>query len=140
MMSSYRGMTRGFCKVSGGAGVGLGRAGLLSRFKPEPGKASSLRDWLLDNMLPRLASTRGLGSAHLFEGALTPRMTNEQRMRGADAGVDWALLVTGYDEAVVERLVDADLGRDRLAEHGVSSLSAATYTLQYLLTKRELNA
>lgn len=25
-------------------------------------------------------------------------MTNEQRMRGADAGVDWALLVTGYDQ------------------------------------------
>jgi hypothetical protein len=50
----------------------------------------------LRDALPRLPSEPGIGSAHLLEGAATPPMTNEQRIRGADAGVDWAVLATGY--------------------------------------------
>ena len=40
----------------------------------------------------------GPASAALIcsKGELAPPMTNEQRIRGADAGVGWALLVTGY--------------------------------------------
>ena len=75
MMPNYRGMTRGFCSVSGSLGVGMGQVGLLIRFKPETGTESSLRAWLLNDTLPQLPSRRGLGSAHLFEGALTPDMT-----------------------------------------------------------------
>lgn len=36
-------------------------------------------------------------SARLFEAALQPGLTVEQRIRGRDAGVDWVVLVTGYD-------------------------------------------
>ena len=82
MMPSYRGMTRGFCSVAGSFGSGVGQVGLLTRFKPAAGMESSLRQWLLEESLPQLASSRGIDSAHLFEAALTPAMTAEQRIRG----------------------------------------------------------
>ena len=31
-------------------------------------------------------------------------MTQEQRIRGKDSGVDWVILVTGYDEKAVARI------------------------------------
>ncbi len=46
----------------------------------------------------------GLGSVHLLKGELAAAMTNEQRIRGADGGVDWALLVTGYRQDAVAAL------------------------------------
>ena len=89
MMPCYRGMSRGFCSVTGSFGFGIGHLGLLIRFKPAAGGESSLRQWLLLDALPQLPSRRGIGGVHLFEGALTPKMTTEQRIRGADAGLDW---------------------------------------------------
>ena len=83
----------------------MGRASLLFRFKPATEMESSLRKWLLQDILPQLPSRPGIGSAHLFEGALTPPMTNEQRIRGADAGVDWAVLVTGYNQDALAKLM-----------------------------------
>lgn len=137
MMPNYRDMTRGFCTVSGSFGMGLGQVGLLVRFKPEAGRDASLRAWLLD-ALARLPSRRGLGSAHLFEGALTPDMTKEQRIRGADAGFDWALFVTGYSDVALTGLVQADLSRIRLEEHGGTGVSIGMYRVQYVLTDREV--
>lgn len=140
MMPNYRGMTRGFCAVSGSLGVGMGHLGLLIRFKPETLAESSLRAWLLDDVLPRLPARRGLGSAHLFEGALTPAMTTEQRIRGADARVDWTLLVTGYDKDAVAMLVQDDLLRARLEAHGGTAVTEGMYELQYMVTEREVQA
>lgn len=140
MMRSYRRMTRGLCSVSGSSGAGIGQIGLLVRFKPTSGMESSLREWLVNDTLPQLASRRGLGSAHLFEGALTPRMTREQQIRGADAGVDWALLVTGYGENAVATLMQGDLGRGRMEERGSTAVSGAMYRMQYMLTDRDVRA
>lgn len=140
MMPNYRGMTRGLCSVSGSFGMGLGQIGLVIRCKPETGRESSLRTWLLDDTLPHLPSRRGLGSAHLLELALTPRMTQEQRIRGADAGVDWALLVTGYSESVLAGLMHGDLSRTQIEEHGGTAVCAAMYQMQYALTNREVCA
>jgi len=140
MMPNYRGMTRGLCAVSGSFGAGMGQVGLVIRLKPEPGTEASLRAWLLDDLLPQLPSRRGLGSAHLFEGALTPEMTNEQRIRGADAGLDWALFVTGYGEDALATLVRSDLGRARFEEHGGTVASDGMYRMHYMLTEREVRA
>jgi hypothetical protein len=137
MMPNYRGMTRGFCSVSGSFGVGMGQIGLLMRFKPATGMEPSLRAWLINDALPQLPSRRGLGSAHLFEGALTPRMTEEQRIRGADAGVDWALFVTGYDEDALAALMHGDLSRAQIEEHGGTAASHAMYRMHYMLTDRD---
>jgi hypothetical protein len=140
MMSYYRGMTRGFCSVAGSFGFGMGHASLLIRFKPATETGASLRKWLLQDILPQLPSRAGIGSAHLLEGALTPQMTNEQRIRGADAGVDWALLVTGYSQDALASLMHADLGNTQLETHGATGVRGATYRMEYSIIEREVDA
>ena len=139
MMPHYRGMTRGFCTVTASFGLGIGHVGLLVRFKPRLGAESSLRAWLAQEALPRLPSAPGVGSAHLFEGALTPAMTNEQRIRGTDAGVDWALLATGYSQDALASLVRAELGATALQEHGAADVLDALYKMDYSLSDREVD-
>jgi len=135
MMPHYRGMTRGFCAVTGSAGLGLGNAALVVRFKP--GDASALRDWLVKDVMPGLASRPGLGGCTLFESAAAPPMTREQRIRGADAGVDWALVVTGYDEQAVSGLERADLDKGRLGGRGAVVSGCGLYRTDYTLYEVE---
>ncbi len=139
MMPHYRGMNRGFCSVTGSSGLGLGRLGLLIRFEPDAGAEASLRAWLLRETLPRLTSRPGVGSAHLLEGAARPPMTNEQRIRGADAAVRWALLVTGYDQEAMSALMTADLAGAELQRHGAGNVLSALYGIDYSLTRDELD-
>ena len=138
MMPHYRNMKRGFCSVTASFGVGLGHAARLVRFKPVPDAAASLRRWLLEDALPKLPSRRGIGSAHLLEGAATPPMTNEQRIRGADAGIDWALLVTGYERDALAELAETGLPRAQLERHGAADVLDTTYRMDYALTEREV--
>jgi hypothetical protein len=140
MMAHYRGMTRGFCSVAGSFGSGTGHAGALIRFKPADGKEASLRQWLLEEALSPLASRPGIGSAHLFESAATPPMTNEQRIRGVDAGFDWTVFVTGYGRDAVENLVQADLNVTSLEKRGASGIVSATYKFDYSVIDREVGA
>ena len=139
IMPHYRGMARGFCSVTGSFGLGIGHAGLLLRFKPAAGSESALRDRLLRD-LSRLPSTPGIGSAHLFEGAVTPQMTNEQRIRGADADYAWAIFVTGYSEDAMVQLMQAGLGNAELERHGATGVRAASYRMDYALTARDVRA
>jgi len=138
MMPHYRGMKRGFCSVAGSFGFGMGLAGLLVRFRPAAESQSALRRSLLQDILPQLPSRAGIGSAHLFEGAATPPMTTEQRIRGADAGIDWALLITGYSQDALAGLMQADLGSAQLEKHGAAGVIGAMFRLEYSLTEREL--
>jgi hypothetical protein len=140
MMVHYRGMTRGFCLVTGSFGSGIGCVGLLIRFKPVQGKEPALREWLLRDCLPTLPRRSGIGSVHLLEAAVTPEMTTEQRIRGADAGWDWALFFTGYDEDLLATLVRSDFSCSRLQRHGVLEPVDAMYQLQYSLVNQELDA
>jgi hypothetical protein len=140
MMSNYRGMTRGFCSVAGSFGFGLGHASLLIRFNSATEKGSSLHKWLLQNILPQLPSSPGIGSVHLFQGALTPPMTNEQRIRGTDAGVDRALLVTGYSQDALASLMQADLGDAQLERQGATRVLSAMYRMDYSMIQREVDA
>lgn len=137
VMPHYRGMVRGLCTVSGSFGLGVGHVCMLIRFKPVAEMESSLRGWLLEDVLAQLPSRAGLGSAHLLEGAATPAMTNEQRIRGADAGVDWAILVTGYDETAISALMRGDLGKANLEQRGATGVVAGLYGMHYSLTNRE---
>jgi len=138
MMPHYRGMTRGLCRVAASAGAGLGHAAMIVRFTPRAGSENALRAWLADE-LPRLSSRAGFGSAHAFESATSPRMTAEQRIRGADAGMDHALLVTGYDANAVEALARAGDVVEALTSRHAIDASFATYRLHYTLTDRELH-
>lgn len=135
IMPSYRGMRRGLCAVTGSFGHGLGHLCALLRFNPAPAASRALRDWLLHEALPALPSRRGMGSVHWLEGALTAAMTNEQRIRGGDAGVDCALLLTAYDHDVLAALLQSELGAASLAQRGALQVQQALYRTDYALTK-----
>jgi hypothetical protein len=140
MMPHYRGMQRGLCKVVGSFGFGLGGMAALVRFTPREDRAASLRQWLLRDVLPGLASSPGLGSAHLLEGAAAAAMTNEQRIRGADRGVDAALVLTGYEPGAVAACAQQLAGPGGLADRGAAELHCARYRASYTLTAAELRA
>ena len=67
-------------------------------------------------------------------------MTNEQRIRGVDAGVDWALLTTGYSQDAVAALASSDLREDRLVDNGVTEVVSALYRTDYTLVASEMEA
>jgi hypothetical protein len=140
MMTHYRGMTRGLCAVAGSFGLGLGRVALVIRFKPAERQHQRLRDGLLTEVLPRLPSLPGLGSARLLEAAATPQSTKEQRIRGVDAAMDWAVLVAGYDVACVSDLVANELSAEALRQHGAADDAAGIYEMHYSLTQRDVSA
>jgi len=124
--------------VTASFGLEVGHVALLVRFKPQPEAEARMRTWLVAQVLPRLPSRSGIGSVHLLEGAITPQMTNEQRIRGADAGVDWAILATGYSQESLVELSSVDLGAQRLAEYGAVSVREAIYRMDYALTHDEI--
>ena len=140
MMLHYRGMTRGLCRLVDSFGAGMGQAALFIRFQPAPGKETALRGWLLEEALPALPSQTGLASAHLFEGGLAAPATNEQRIRGKDAAVDSALLVTGYSAEAVVALRQTGLGGQQLEQRGALGVRGGVYQMAYSLTERELSS
>jgi hypothetical protein len=140
IMRHYRGMRRGLCAVAGSFGLGQGGAAALLRFSVDAAAGADLQTWLLHAVLPGLPQQSGLSGAHLLQGAATAPMTSEQRIRGADAGVDAALVVTGYDAAAVAACAMRLAGDGFLLARGVRDISVALYTLRHALTATELNA
>ena len=137
MMKYYRGMNRGFCSLSCSHGAGLGNLGLLIRFSPSPENESVLREQLCLEVLPTLPSRPGLISAHLFVAAQKPEFTKEQRIRGKDGTVDWVLLITGYSEDSLAKLVRNELSEAQLQSHGALDIAAGFYQMRHSLTDRE---
>jgi hypothetical protein len=138
MMPHYRGMSRGLCSVAHSCGIGMGGYGLLIRFKPAGNHDASLDEWLGREVMPRLPERPGLASVHLLRGVLKAEMTAEQRIRGADAGVDWAILATGYLQDVVSDLARSELGEAELEKHGAADVSSATYQAGHGLSAQEI--
>ena len=137
MMPHYRGMSRGLCAVVASFGFGQGATAALLRFTPEAAHATQLNRWLLEEALPAAPDLSGLGSAHLLQGAQTAAMTNEQHIRGADRGVDSALIITGYDsDAVAAYARTSSVG---LSTRGGGKVSCATYRLSYSLASAEID-
>lgn len=138
MMLQYRSMSRGLCSIVGSSGFGLGHVGLLTRFKPSPGAELQVGEWLQESVLAQLPKRSGLGSVHLLRGALAPEMTSEQRIRGVDTGVDWALLTTGYSQEAVAALSHSDLSNERFADNGAAGVVSALYRTDYTLIANEI--
>jgi len=138
MMPSYRGMRRGLCEIVARAGHGLGGFGLLLRFGAEAHGHASLSDWLTTEVMPALPAQTGLASAMLFRASLQAELTVEQRIRGQDAAVDWALLVTGFARSSVEALAAGVLAPSELERRGASGVESAIYELVHCLSDRDL--
>lgn len=138
VMPSYRGMRRGLCEIVARSGHGLGGFGLLLRFGVQAPGQATVGDSLAAEMLPALAALTGVASALLFRSGLQAELTVEQRIRGQDAGVDWALLVTGYARMRIEDLACGELLPSELERHGASSVVSATYQLVHCLSDRDL--
>src|SRR5512135_2776539 len=137
-MTSLRGMRRGFCRVEGSVGLGIGHALLQVHFSAQEGRRQALRDWLLQDALPRIASDPGFASAHILESAITPPMTDEQRIRGKDASVDAVLIVTGYDGGFIDRVADVELAERQFEAHGCGAASVrGRFRYDYSLTAAE---
>jgi hypothetical protein len=138
MMPHYKGMARGLCVVLGSWGFGQGGAAALMRFTPEESRAEPLRRWLLEEALPAVPHMPGLGSVHLLQGAQAAAMTNEQRIRGVDRGVDCAIILTGYDRHAVAECA-ARLGDDAgLRGRGAPEPGVALYACHYSLASAEV--
>lgn len=140
IMPSYRGMARGLCSVVASCGVGMGHYGLLIRFDVASGSKEDLTRWLVEDVLPRLPTQPGLGSVHLLEIGVAAPMTNEQRIRGADAGFGWALLTTGYSLAGLDALAETTLAKASLEAHGAKDAVHAIYQNAYTVTAQEIDA
>ena len=140
MMPHYSGMTRAFCSVAASFGLGIGGIGLLMRFESASLQKSPTRDRLLPEQLESLPDKAGIGSVHWFEAALTPPMTTEQRIRGADATVGRALLLTGYREEALQDALASDFRHSARGAQRANDMNVATYRLDYALTRRELDA
>lgn len=121
VMPSFRGMVRGFCGVTASAGDGLGHALYSVRYTAKPGAEAGLQQWLAGEVLPALAASAGLASAHLLAPAAQPPMTREQGIRGKDADMPLVLLATGYDAAALAAAVAERLSDDALAHRGAAA-------------------
>lgn len=139
LMPHYRGMRRGLCSVQASHGLGLGQGLAVIRFVPPTVAADTLQRWLTGELLPSLPARRGLSSAHLLQGAAAAPMTNEQRIRGADAGVDTVLLISGYDAGALRTLSQALVGAGQLEHRGASAVSATLYRFDHALTRPEVS-
>ena len=141
IMTYVRGMRRGFCRVEGSVGLGLGHAVLQVNISPQEDRRHALRNWLLRDALPRIASDPGFASAHILESAITPPMTDEQRIRGKDASVDAVLIVTGYDAGFIDRVADGQLAASHFDAHGCAPEAVrGRFRYDYSLTAAECRA
>lgn len=143
MMAHYRDMSRGLCAVEKSCGLGMGHCALLIRFKlasASSASSTSVAAWLGEDVMPQLPARPGVGSIHLLRSALAPAMTSEQRIRGADSGVDWALMATGYEQDALSDLEHAELGVAELEGRGATSVASALYQGAYSLSQDEFDA
>lgn len=135
-MARFKNMVRSQCQVQGSQGGGISRAMLTLRFSPQAGQADALRAWIVQEVLPGLATKVGLTGAHLLENVAPAgparQATAEQKIRGGDAAADWVLLVSGYDVQMATALAEEELNAQNLERHGAApGQIAGVYQLSY---------
>jgi hypothetical protein len=144
IMGSVRRLNRTLCKVVATHGRGAGGYLLAIRLSPTADGGNALRQWLSDDILPRLAEQPGLMAAHLLErdAARTRPSTVEQTLRGKpDDSIDWLVIVEGYDPAVLTRLATSDLSATAVSAHGGEPGSESNlYRLAHLVEQNDMQA
>lgn len=139
MMQRYRNMARGLCSVIASSGQGLGGWCYFARISAAPNRGQRLHRQRAAEVLSRLPSRPGIVSAHLLEAMLQAPMTTEQHIRGNDADLRFALIVTGYDRAAVAALLESDLPLECFGDacRGAVGPVVGIYRLAATLTHEE---
>lgn len=66
-------------------------------------------------------------------------MTHEQTLRGPDKAIPWMVILTAYDDAVLERAVCEHLDPEAFRNKGASGeIVLGTYGLHYTATAEEV--
>ena len=85
------------------------------------------------------------GTQRILEGAgllvfcvLAAPVTNEQRIRGKDAAVDFAVVVTGYDVESLASLGKTGLHSGEFERRGAASVTSGVYRIAHTLSKADL--
>jgi hypothetical protein len=139
MMGRFRGMVRGFCSVVAGSGFGLGKVAVSVRFTPAAGQEALVSDWLASEVLPAMASRRGMAGVHLLQPAPPPPMTKEQALRGRDTPMAWLVLATAHDAPALERACAEHLAPQVFERFGAAAgMLVGTYALHYTVTAQEV--
>jgi hypothetical protein len=138
IMANVRGMVRGCSTVVGSSGFGLGNEAMSIRFSVTPQAEARLVERFARDVLPSLASRRGMAGAHLLKPAAPAPMTKEQSLRGTDTPMTWLLLATAYDSDALSDVAAQQL-RDRdFARRGAEApIATGTYALHFTLTAGE---
>lgn len=140
MMRHYRGMRRTLCTLQAGSGCGSGSSLAAITFAPAAAGDDRVERWLSADILPGLPQHPGLADVRLFRNALAATMTTEQAIRGRDAAVHSALLVTGYDDDAIAALVRGELAPEQFAARGAATSETAmrVYRQAYTLVADEI--
>ncbi|WP_146203004.1 hypothetical protein [Silicimonas algicola] len=104
MMPRFRGMTRGFGRISASVGLGLGSSAVVMRF--DPGSGDEVAEWFAEHFAPGMDGLEGLVSAFIVSPSAPPPMTREQSLRGGDKPLPYLLVITGYEQMLLERVLD----------------------------------
>lgn len=130
---------RTICDVVASLGKGEGGVLLTVRFSTADGAGETVERTMADDVMPPAAARPGVVGVHLLRGdqAASYSDTKEKRDRPQIA-VDRVLLVDAVDVQAIERL-RADLLSDAaLAAHGLQSVAAGIYQLEYSLREEDL--
>jgi hypothetical protein len=135
-MPHFRNNVRTVCVVTKALGQAQGGHLATARFTPQPGKAESLRDVLLQDVLPDLAGRLQMVSAQLWEGlpALTTIPTAERALRQQpDMMADWCIALSASSSASLRSALSW-LTPERLVEWGAAPQAViGSYQLEYQL-------
>lgn len=139
MMPRFSNMIRGFCSISAGYGFGLGNRATVMRFVPKQGSEKELLTMVAGDLLPALASRRGIVGCHLLEPAASPPMTHEQSLRGPDIALPWLVLVFAYDVDALKRAKIEHLAADQFGTWiPDGAMVIGDYDLDYSATNLEV--
>lgn len=127
------------CRVTATLGHGLG--GTLSALDigPAPGRADSLRRWLVEAALPAALARPGMVGTHLGEpdaAATTVRTDEKKLLQTPDAMARWLVLLEGVDQHAVAGVSAEVLGDAALRAAGAEGeVQRGIYQLSFLMAR-----
>src|SRR5262245_44730184 len=138
MMPHHLDMVRSLCRVHASVGGLIGGALARIRFSPARRGGRAVVDWLAGEMLPAFAQRKGLlGGCVLRAQPQTGPRTTEQEIRGGDQTADWVLLLSGYEERIVEAAA-TELRANLVTRKANVDPAATVYAPAYSLCAKDL--